>query len=340
MFTEIGRNLIQGLIKGVTGMLSALKSTIVGAASSVANWFKEKLGIHSPSRVFAGLGGFVMAGLDQGLADNTAGPLDRISDLSEGMTQRLQIAATDLSFNTLPAPPLADEISDLSARMTRQVNINPASPLSTHDMESAENARPPVLPPPNFSELLPNALLKPLAPLADLTGQSPREGDIRASQAPIISAEESAPPPVLPPPNFKVLLPTTLLKPLARLADLTGQSPREGDVRASQVPIISASAERDDSEGWSALLSRMTAMSAQITSAIAAGSVAPAMAAASPPATQPMSRSDSIASAPVSVTYKITIHADTAPAKDIAQQVREAIEQLERERRGRSFLDD
>ena len=52
-FTEIGQNLIQGLINGVTGMLGALKSTIVGAASSVANWFKSKLGIHSPSRVFA-----------------------------------------------------------------------------------------------------------------------------------------------------------------------------------------------------------------------------------------------------------------------------------------------
>jgi phage tail tape measure protein, TP901 family, core region len=92
-FTEIGRNLIQGLINGVTGMLGALKNTIVGAASSVANWFKAKLGIHSPSRVFAGLGGFVMAGLDQGLAANTSGPLSRISDLSGQMTRALSVGA-------------------------------------------------------------------------------------------------------------------------------------------------------------------------------------------------------------------------------------------------------
>ena len=86
-FTEIGRNLIQGLINGITGKLGSLKSTVVDAASSVANWFKSKLGIHSPSRVFAGLGGFVMAGLDQGLADNAAGPLQRITALSNAMTK-------------------------------------------------------------------------------------------------------------------------------------------------------------------------------------------------------------------------------------------------------------
>lgn len=101
-FAEIGRNLIQGFISGVTGMLGALKSTIVNAASSVANWFKEKLGIHSPSRVFAGLGGYVMAGLDQGLADNTSGPLSRITDLSGQMTRALAVGATSAAIAASP----------------------------------------------------------------------------------------------------------------------------------------------------------------------------------------------------------------------------------------------
>lgn len=92
-FTEIGRNLIQGLINGIVGMLGSLKSTVINTASAVANWFKSKLGIHSPSRVFAGLGGFVMAGLDQGLAANTSGPLSRITDLSGQMTRALAVGA-------------------------------------------------------------------------------------------------------------------------------------------------------------------------------------------------------------------------------------------------------
>ena len=104
-FAGFGRNLIDGLIRGITGRLAALKSTIVNAASSVANWFKQKLGIHSPSRVFAGLGGFVMAGLDQGLAANTSGPLSRISDLSGQMTRALSVGAIGTAMATAsPAP--------------------------------------------------------------------------------------------------------------------------------------------------------------------------------------------------------------------------------------------
>jgi hypothetical protein len=92
-FASIGRNMIQGLINGLTGMLGALKSTVISAASSVANWFKSKLGIHSPSRVFMGLGNHVMAGLDQGLAAGTSAPLARITDLSGRMTRALAIGA-------------------------------------------------------------------------------------------------------------------------------------------------------------------------------------------------------------------------------------------------------
>jgi len=106
--SQIGGYMIQGLINGITGMLGALKSTIVNAASSVANWFKEKLGIHSPSRVFAGLGGFVMAGLDQGLAANASGPLARITDLSGQMTRALAVGAGGVAIAT--ASPLAAQV--------------------------------------------------------------------------------------------------------------------------------------------------------------------------------------------------------------------------------------
>jgi hypothetical protein len=42
-----------------------VKGAITGAGEATIGWFKEKLGIHSPSRVFAELGGFTMAGLHQ-----------------------------------------------------------------------------------------------------------------------------------------------------------------------------------------------------------------------------------------------------------------------------------
>jgi TP901 family phage tail tape measure protein len=192
-FTEIGRNLIQGLINGITGMLGSLKSTVVNAASSVANWFKSKLGIHSPSRVFAGLGGFVMAGLDQGLADNAAGPLQRISALSDAMASGL--------------------------------TANPVAPV----IKSAE-------------------------------------------------------------------------------------------------------------PGGGGILSRITEASGKVAGALVTGAAAPPMTMASPagqaggPATA--------GTAATSATYNITISAGAAPAQDIAEEVRKAIEQIERERRGRGFGDE
>jgi hypothetical protein len=84
-FAAFGSNLIQGLIRGITGRLGALKATIVNAASSAANWFKSKLGIRSPSRVFMDLGRFVMEGLTGGLAGGQDGPVRRIEETARRM---------------------------------------------------------------------------------------------------------------------------------------------------------------------------------------------------------------------------------------------------------------
>lgn len=102
-FSKYGRDLIQGFINGITSMLGALKSTVIGAASSVTDWFKSKLGIHSPSRVFAGLGGFVMQGLDQGLSDNAGGPVRQIMRVADGMT--------DVMAGSMIAPPVLPQVT-------------------------------------------------------------------------------------------------------------------------------------------------------------------------------------------------------------------------------------
>ena len=91
--SQAGRAMMDGLIAGITAKVEAVKATMRGLADDVSNWFREKLGIHSPSRVFAGLGAHVMAGLDQGLAAGAGGPLSRIADLSGQMTRALAIGA-------------------------------------------------------------------------------------------------------------------------------------------------------------------------------------------------------------------------------------------------------
>ncbi|WP_236701827.1 phage tail tape measure protein [Sphingomonas sp. Leaf30] len=88
-FAQIGRDMISGLIRGIFGMFGSLKTTIVGVASSAAGWFKAKLGIHSPSRVFAGFGGNIVDGLTNGIAAQEGEPVRRMDRLSSRLTSAI-----------------------------------------------------------------------------------------------------------------------------------------------------------------------------------------------------------------------------------------------------------
>ncbi|MFC4519077.1 phage tail tape measure protein [Cupriavidus pinatubonensis] len=84
-FSEFGGNLLQGLISGMTGRLAAVRDTVTSIGDSVVGWFKERLGIHSPSRVFAQLGAFTMSGLEKGLSDSEGGPLEVVGRVVKAM---------------------------------------------------------------------------------------------------------------------------------------------------------------------------------------------------------------------------------------------------------------
>ncbi|NRO98132.1 phage tail tape measure protein [Paraburkholderia sp. NMBU_R16] len=68
-FVTLGENLVAGLVKGLTAGLGAVKTAITNLATSSISWFKAKLGIHSPSRVFGELGGFISRGAANGIED-------------------------------------------------------------------------------------------------------------------------------------------------------------------------------------------------------------------------------------------------------------------------------
>lgn len=85
-FSEAGANVMHGFANGILSALSWVKKTIIGAADSVTGWFKEKLGIHSPSRVFAQLGGYTMQGLNDGLRGGQHGPLNAVRETAKKIT--------------------------------------------------------------------------------------------------------------------------------------------------------------------------------------------------------------------------------------------------------------
>ena len=98
-FTEFGNMIVHGLVNGLMAGLGAVKDAISSIGEASIGWFKEKLGIHSPSRVFAELGGFTMAGLTQGLEGGQKGPLDALTSMSKQMT-----AAGTQALSATPMP--------------------------------------------------------------------------------------------------------------------------------------------------------------------------------------------------------------------------------------------
>lgn len=109
-FTDFGGMLLDGLVNGIQNKLGAVKEAITGAGDATIGWFKEKLGIHSPSRVFAELGGFTMAGLEQGLVGGQGGPLSAVTALGKQLT-----AAGAVTFGSAGSAIAMDNRPPLSA---------------------------------------------------------------------------------------------------------------------------------------------------------------------------------------------------------------------------------
>ncbi len=84
-FSEFGAHLMNGLVSGIMSGIQSVKNVIGGAAAEVVSFFKEKLGIHSPSRVFAELGGYTMQGLQMGIQAAASGPLGAVTKTAAGL---------------------------------------------------------------------------------------------------------------------------------------------------------------------------------------------------------------------------------------------------------------
>lgn len=66
---EFGQNIVQGLIDGIISFKDNAVDAIGEIGSNIVSWFKEKLGIHSPSTVFEENGRFIVEGLNRGIVN-------------------------------------------------------------------------------------------------------------------------------------------------------------------------------------------------------------------------------------------------------------------------------
>ncbi|SAI47534.1 phage tail protein [Bordetella ansorpii] len=85
-FSELGGMLMQGLINGVTNMAGAVQATISNMGGEVVTWFKDKLGIRSPSRVMMEMGGYVSEGAAVGIARRQPAAIQAAQALAMSVT--------------------------------------------------------------------------------------------------------------------------------------------------------------------------------------------------------------------------------------------------------------
>ena len=89
---DIGKNLIQGLINGVNNMIETAKNAVANVGNAVIDKVKNVLGIHSPSTVFAEIGGYI----DQGLANGIAAAISYVTTSMQGVVDAVHEKGNEL----------------------------------------------------------------------------------------------------------------------------------------------------------------------------------------------------------------------------------------------------
>ncbi|MEJ6522105.1 phage tail tape measure protein [Shewanella bicestrii] len=118
-FSSLGEMTMDGLVKGITGKLTEVKESITNAASSAIGWFKDVLGIASPSKVFAVMGDQTMQGLTVGLNRSQQDPLNEVNKLSKQMAG----TAFVLGISAIPAAAMPNDVANQPAPIIQNREI-------------------------------------------------------------------------------------------------------------------------------------------------------------------------------------------------------------------------
>lgn len=84
-FKDIPGNIVSGLVNGLGAGASKVVQKIIEFGKALIEGFKSVLGIHSPSKVFFALGGFIVAGLVRGLIHAFPEAWQTIKDFASGL---------------------------------------------------------------------------------------------------------------------------------------------------------------------------------------------------------------------------------------------------------------
>lgn len=98
-FTDFGLNLIERLLSGIRGKLTAERESIIEFGGSIQSWFSETVGINSPSRVFIGFGDNIVEDAAIGIRRATPKTRTATTDWQAALLQ----AGAGLALSGLPS---------------------------------------------------------------------------------------------------------------------------------------------------------------------------------------------------------------------------------------------
>lgn len=133
-FGEMGVNLVKGLWNGFKSKLDEFFTNAKQWFSNGIAKIKNSLGIHSPSTVFAGIGKYLVLGLDEGITDN-------ISSASKAMEQMSN--AVEAAFNPhIQIPTVEDDmgLSNVRLRASITPTLTDTSGLEIDSQNKLETA--------------------------------------------------------------------------------------------------------------------------------------------------------------------------------------------------------
>ena len=90
---EVGKNIVDGLLNGLKRAWESLKKWVSDAWDSLVGGIKDFLGIHSPSRVFAGIGKNMALGVGEGWDD-------AFSDVQDDINSSMDFGESDYGITT------------------------------------------------------------------------------------------------------------------------------------------------------------------------------------------------------------------------------------------------
>ncbi|MGD7047677.1 phage tail tape measure protein [Rossellomorea marisflavi] len=128
---QIGKDIIQGLVNGMSGMIGTVTSKVKEIAGKIPAGVKSLLNIHSPSRVMMALGGYTAEGLALGIGNG----LRQVERASAGMASAAVPNMGSASLQYGAAGSSASNRGGLGAGNTINLTVNYSGSGSREDAQ-------------------------------------------------------------------------------------------------------------------------------------------------------------------------------------------------------------